>query len=113
MSLTTLQERRLKQTEYEIAFLERQTKRRGVWFSVWFSLLTMVVFSVSDYLFEQKSFSVFIQNNSWIKFFAGWALWFLIDYFFIVRSNQQQLKNKKKELAQLKIKYGLTEETFS
>jgi hypothetical protein len=116
MNLTSLQERRLKQTEYEIAFLERETKRRGIWFSFWFSLVTIIIFYISgyflDYFLEKASLVTFVQNIGWIKFLAGWAFWFLIDYFFIVRSNRQHLKNKKKELAHLKIKYGLTEEAI-
>jgi hypothetical protein len=114
MNLTSLQERRLKQTEHEIVFLEKETRRRGVWFSFWFSLLTVIIFYVSgyffDYLFERTSLPAFIEKFRWVEFFAGWVCWFLIDYFFIVRSNQQRLKNRKKELVQLKIKYGLTEE---
>jgi hypothetical protein len=115
MKLTPLQERRLQQVKDEIIFLEKQIKKRGVGFAVWFSLVCMIFGYVASYfiefLIDHKSFSVYIPQESWVSFLRSWIIWLLATYFFVVRGNYQALKLKRKELEDLHRKYRLTEET--
>lgn len=117
MSLTPLQERRLLQVQQEIAFFEKQTSKRRVWFAVWFSAVTVIIiYSINffgDWITDATSISSFVSSLSWVKIVGTWVFWFLFDYFFFVRSNFQQLKLKTKELSQLKAKYDLVEEPLS
>lgn len=117
MSLTALQERRLKQVKNEIVFLERQTKRRGIGFAIWFSLVCTVLGNMVSYfiefLIDRKAITVYVHENSWVSFLRNWIIWLLVTYFFAVRSNHQALKLKRKELEELHKRYGLTEEKTS
>lgn len=117
MNLTPLQERRLQQVKSEIIFLEKQIKKRGIGFAIWVSLACMISGHLVVYLFEllinHKSISVYIYGQSWIHFFRSWIIWMLATYFFMVRSNHQALKLKRKELQELNRKYGLARETSS
>jgi hypothetical protein len=117
MNLSPLQERRLQQVKDEIVFLEKQTKKRGIGFAIWFSFVCMVsghlVSYLIEFLIDRTSLSVYVHNESWLNFLRSWIIWLLATYFFIVRGNHQALKLKRKELAELNRKYSLTEETTS
>jgi hypothetical protein len=114
MNLTPLQERRLEQVKDEIVFLEKQTKRRGIGFAIWFSLVCIIlgnlVSCLIGFLIDHKPLTVYIHDYSWMSFFRNWVIWLLATYFFVVRSNHQALKLKRKELEELRKKYGLIRE---
>jgi hypothetical protein len=52
MNLTPLQERRLQQVKDEIVFLEKQTKKKGIGFAIWFSLVCIILGNIVGYLTE-------------------------------------------------------------
>jgi len=66
MNLTPLQERRLQQVKDEIVFLEKQTKKKGIGFAIWFLLVCIILGNIVGYLTEfltdHKSSSVYIHN---------------------------------------------------
>lgn len=111
MTLSPVQERRLYQVEKEIAFLEKEVKKKNVWFALWFSGITALAGYITEYFIgwalDRTSLSAYMTERGWLQFLRGWVLLFLIGYFFFVRSIHQSLKLKKKELAQLKLKYGI------
>lgn len=115
MNLTPLQERRLQQVKDEIVFLEKQTKKKGLGFAIWFSIASIIVGNLVTYGFEflvnHKTFSVYIHDNGWRSLLFSWVIFLLSIYFFVVRGNHQALKLKRKELEELHKKYGLNEMT--
>jgi len=117
MNLTPLQERRLQQVKNEIVFLEKQTKKKGIGFAIWFSLASIIVGNAVSYFIEfmtvHTALSVYIHNYGWPGLLRSWFIWLLATYFFIVRGTYQALKLKRKELAELNRKYGLTEKAAS
>jgi hypothetical protein len=117
MNLTPLQERRLQQVKDEIVFLEKQTKKKGIGFAIWFSLACIIfgntVGYLTEFLTDHKSLSVYIHNYGWLGLLRSWIIWLLASYFFIVRGNHQMLKLKRKELSELNKRYGLTEKATS
>jgi len=117
MSLTPIQERRLKQVEDEIVFLQKEKEKKGLWYALRLSWIVVMLVYISNFFFalllENTSLSDYVNEYGWKKILTSWAFWFLVDYFFVVRGNHQTLKNKKKELAKLRIKYGLVEKAVS
>jgi hypothetical protein len=117
MNLTPLQERRLRQVEDEIIFLQKEVEKKGIWFALRFSWMTVMIFYIVgyffDYLFDRTLLTDYVNEFGWIKILTSWIFWFLIDYHFIVRENNRRLRAKIKELAELKIKYGLTKKAVS
>lgn len=117
MNLTPLQERRLQQVKDEIVFLEKQTKKRGIGFAIWFSLCCIIVGHLVVYLIwfliDRKSLSEYFHNYGWTDLLRSWLIWLLATYFLIVHGNHQALKLKRKELEELYRRYGLIEEESS
>ena len=113
MNLTPLQQRRLQQVEDEIVFLEKQTKKKGIGFAIWFSLACIVFGHLVVYLpallIKHKPLSVYVQDFGWPDLLRSWLIWLLATYFFIVRGNHQALKIKRKELEELNRRYGVIE----
>ena len=99
MSLTPIQERRLRQVEDEIIFLEKEIEKKGIWFALRLAWITLMAGYLGgyflDYLLERKSLSAYIHEFGWIKILTGLLFWFAIDYFFIVKENHRSLRNKK------------------
>ena len=114
MNLTPLQERRLQQVKDEIVFLEKQTKKKGTGFAIWFSLGCIIfgnlVVYLIGFLILHKSLSAYLHDYGWPDLLRSWLIWLLATYFFIVRGNHQALNLRRKELEQLHRKYGLSEE---
>ena len=117
MSLTPLQERRLKQTEDQVIFFEKQIREKGVWYAARFAFVLVIGFYIVgflfDYFIEKKPLQQYVNEFEWGKLLFSFLFWFGVNYFFEVRSNHQQLKKTKRELEQLKKKYGLVEEPVS
>lgn len=85
MNLTPLQERRLQQAKDEIVLLEKQIRKKGFGFALWFSLLTVVIAGVVVYLFEwitdHKSPADFVKDYGWRSLLWNWIFWFLANCF--------------------------------
>lgn len=117
MNLSPIQERRLLQVQNEIAFLEKEAKKKNAWFAIWLSgiavFVSYLVGYFIDWAMDGTSVPDYVKANGWLRILSGWVFWFLTGYFFFVRSIHQNLKIKKKELAGLKIRYGLHQETVS
>lgn len=115
MNLTPIQERRLKQTEERITFLEEQVATKDTWLGVKLSAITVALMCIFtaffDMLIEKRSFSQFLTNYGWLRILVQWIFWFIIDYLFIVHSNKRELRSIRKELQELRIRYGLEKES--
>jgi hypothetical protein len=72
-------------------------------------LLFYILDFLVDVLVEKKSLVEWVTSYSWLKFLYSWAAWIVIQYFFVIKENRSQLKYKKRELEQLRKKYGLVE----
>ena len=117
MSLTPLQERKLRQTEDQIIFLEKQTKKQDVLFAVQSAWMMVIGIYIVGYFFdlitEGKSLPAYVNDEGYGEIITGFIMWFIIDYFLFVKGGRSELKRTKKKLEQLKKRYGLTKETVS
>ena len=115
--MTPIQEQRLRQVKKEIVFLEKETRKKNVWFAFWFSAIPSVAGYLAGYLIEWAlhdiSLKSYLNALTWTEVLVSIVFWFLAGYFIGVRSIHQTLKAKRKEFAELKVKYGLTEEAVS
>jgi len=113
MNLTPLQERRLQQVKDEIVLLEEKVEKKDWLFALRLSWITVMAIYITEYLFdlltEKKSLPVYVHEYGWLRILTGWIFWFVFDYVLMVSGNKKNLKLKRKELADLNKRYGLTE----
>ncbi len=113
MNLTPLQQRRLQQTKEEISFYEKRLRKKGIPI-----YLKASVFVVAAIFLFNLLWDVFIEKKTWANAIAifNWKetaiqfLFWLLVYYYFFRGEGYQLRNKKKELAMLRKKYGMEDE---
>ena len=114
MNLTPLQQRRLELTEKELSQLETAAKKHGTFFWVkitflfiFFALMAELVLAV---VMDKQSFGNFLNSYNWRSFLVSSIVMLLLNVW-LFRVSASQIKNKKKELDDLRKKYGMGLET--
>lgn len=114
MNLTPSQERRLRQTEDQIAFFEKQVQTKRAWYVIRSALFYAVLFYTIDFLtrifIDKKSLTQYFADVSWLKFLFNLIAWIGIQYLTVIKDNNDQLKHKRRELQELRKRYALTED---
>ncbi len=109
MSTAFLREHRLKQLKEDIARYKKLTQTQGIWFAIRFSWFTAISMYIVEYLFDLLvdgvPLPVYVSNYNYGRLLTTWIIWFLVDYFWLVKQNPRALKRSKVELNKYLDKY--------
>lgn len=101
-STAFLREHRLKQLKDDIARYEKLSQTEGIWFAIRFSWFTAISIYIVEYLFDLLldgvPLPIYVSEYNYWRLVANWILWFLVDYFWLVKDHPRALKRSKAEL---------------
>ncbi len=99
MSTAFLREHRLKQLKEDIARYKKLTQTQGIWFAIRFSWFTAISMYIVEYLFDLLvdgvPLPVYVSNYNYGRLLTTWIIWFLVDYFWLVKQNPRALNEVK------------------
>jgi hypothetical protein len=109
MSTAFLREHRLKQLKEDIARYKKLTQTQGIWFAIRFSWFTAISMYIVEYLFDLLvdgvPIPVYVSNYNYGRLLTTWIIWFLVDYFWLIKQNPRALKRSMIELEKHLEKY--------
>ncbi len=109
MSTAFLREHRLKQLKEDIARYKKLTQTQGIWFAIRFSWFTAISMYIVEYLFDLLvdgiPIPVYVSNYNYGRLLTTWIIWFLVDYFWLIKQNPRALKRSRIELEKHLEKY--------
>ncbi len=109
MSTAFLHEHRLKQLKEDIARYKKLTQTQGIWFAIRFSWFTAISIYIVEYLFDllvdDVPLPVYVADYNYWRLVTNWIIWFLVDYFWLVKDYPRALKRSKVELNKYLDKY--------